>query len=84
MCKSIVYMLDRHLMVGIRASPPTSPQRAQSTARQAERERRVMGSPPRSCRQPHPPIVFPPNAPPGLMVIIYVHLITIFIANSLI
>ena len=57
-------------MIGVRASPPTSPQRAQSTARQAEREQRVMGSPPRLRRQPRPPVAFPPNAPPGLMVTI--------------
>jgi len=44
-----------------RASPPTSPHRAQSAGHQAERDQCVMGSPP-SCRQPHPPII-PPNAP---------------------
>jgi len=44
-----------------RASPPSSPQRAQSAGRQAEHDQRVMGSPP-SRRQPHPPII-PPNAP---------------------
>ncbi|KIJ08898.1 hypothetical protein PAXINDRAFT_18006 [Paxillus involutus ATCC 200175] len=49
-----------------RATPPTSPQRAQSAARQAERDQRIMGSPP-FWRQPRAPIVLPPNAPPGLM-----------------
>src|SRR5438128_6200022 len=59
MCESIVYLLDRHLIIGARASPPTSPQRDQSTDRQTDREQRVMGSPPRSRRrQPHPPRAF--------------------------
>ena len=54
-------------MVLNRASPPTSPQRAQSAGRQAERDQHVMGSPP-SRRQPHPPITLPPNAPSALLV----------------
>ena len=70
MCENIAFMLDIYLIIGARASPPTSPQRAQSTARQAERERRVMGSPPRARHQPYPPVAFPSNAPAGLMVII--------------
>lgn len=32
--------------ISIRSSPPTSPQRAQSAARQAERDQRLLGSPP--------------------------------------
>ncbi|KAI6010573.1 hypothetical protein BKA83DRAFT_4132527 [Pisolithus microcarpus] len=37
------------------STPPTSPQRAHNAARQAERDQRVLGSPP-SRRQPHVPV----------------------------
>jgi hypothetical protein len=32
--------------ISIKSSPPTSPQRAQSAARQAERDQHLLGSPP--------------------------------------
>ena len=50
------------------STPPTSPQRAQNTARQAEREQRILGSPPfhrQPYRQPPSP---PQNAPAALLV----------------
>ncbi|KAH0839775.1 hypothetical protein J3R83DRAFT_718, partial [Lanmaoa asiatica] len=53
-----------------RSSPPTSPQRAQSSARQAERDQRVLGSPP-SRRQPHPIMQPPLHIPPALIVCIF-------------
>ncbi|KAI5990787.1 hypothetical protein EDD15DRAFT_1145655 [Pisolithus albus] len=37
------------------STPPTSPQRAHNAARQAERDQRVLGSPP-TRRQPHVPL----------------------------
>jgi hypothetical protein len=55
-----VYIAYLHTnLIVFRASPPTSPQRAQLAARQAEREQRQMGSPPgrrqpRSQTQPMP------------------------------
>ncbi|KAI6130618.1 hypothetical protein EV401DRAFT_2193969 [Pisolithus croceorrhizus] len=41
--------------VEFQSTPPTSPQRAHNAGRQAERDQRVLGSPP-SRRQPHHPV----------------------------
>ncbi|KAN0073607.1 hypothetical protein V8E55_012214 [Tylopilus felleus] len=48
------------------STPPTSPQRAQSTARQAECDQRQLGSPP-SRRHPHS-VMQPSDVPPALRI----------------
>lgn len=62
-----------------RSSPPTSPQRAQSAARQAERDQRQLGSPP-SRRRPHFPVQAPLNMPAALVVsnICYIHIQVVY------
>ena len=50
------------------STPPTSPQRAQNAARQAERDQRLLGSPP-FRRPPYPQPPSPPrNAPAAFLV----------------
>ena len=48
------------------STPPTSPQRAQTSARQAERDQRDLGSPP-FRRQPYRLPPFPPRDAPGAL-----------------
>ena len=55
--------------VSIRSTPPTSPQCAQSTARQAERDQRQLGSPP-SRRHPHS-VMQPSDVPLALRVCLF-------------
>ncbi|KAI6010574.1 hypothetical protein BKA83DRAFT_4132528 [Pisolithus microcarpus] len=53
------------LIVEFQSTPPTSPQLAHNAGRQAERDQRVLGSPP-SRRQPHhpaPPLIVHPPVP---------------------
>ncbi|KAH0834036.1 hypothetical protein J3R83DRAFT_11277, partial [Lanmaoa asiatica] len=50
-----------------RSSPPTSPQCAQSSAHQAERDQRVLGFPPSRCH-PHPTMQPPLHIPPALII----------------
>ena len=56
--------------ISFRPTPPTSPQRAQNAARQAERDQRQLGSPP-SRRHPRPVMQPPSNMPVALMVSLF-------------
>ena len=53
--------------ISIRSTPPTSPQRAQNAARQAERDQHQLGSPP-SRRHSRPTMQSPSNIPVALRV----------------
>ena len=61
------FLIDIPYEFSIRSTPPTSPQRAQNAARQAECDQRQLGSPP-SCRHPHPAMQSSSNMPAALMV----------------
>jgi len=52
----------------IMSTPPTSPQRAQNTAHQAERDQRILKSPPFRQLPYHQPPSPPHNAPAALLV----------------
>ena len=56
--------------ISIRSTPPTSPQRAQNAARQAECDQRQLGSPP-SRRRPRPAMQSPSNMPVALRVSLF-------------
>ena len=57
-------------------SPPTSPQRAWNAGREAERNQRVLGSPP-SRRYPSPTVQMSPQMSAALMVCWYTKFIDI-------
>ena len=63
-------MIDNLYEFSIRSTPPTSPQRVQNAAHQAERDQRQLGSPP-SRRYPRPAMQSPSNMPAALMVSLF-------------
>ena len=64
-------------MINVRATPPTSPQRAWSSGRQAERAQRELGSPP-SRRQPRP--TAPMSNMPVALIVSFYHMYIIIIS----